>query len=106
MPLFTIPQIDAVAQSAYGSRRATKSAGAIFAEDRPPIDTNFDIFLSHSYTDAMLDLDRLLGIKAILEEFEYSVYVDWIIDSFLSRTDVSAETASVLRNRMDHSKCL
>lgn len=66
----------------------------------------FDVFLSHSYTDAKLNTKRLLSIKAFLEQFELQVYVDWIIDKNLEREEVSPKTARTLRKRMDHSKCL
>jgi hypothetical protein len=51
-------------------------------------------------------MDRLLGVKAFLEEFHLSVYVDWINDENLDRETVSEKTARILRNRMNHSKCL
>lgn len=62
----------------------------------------FDIFLSHSSEDAIL-------IKALRDELAdagYSVYVDWIDDPQLDRSQVSAATAAVLRERMRQCRSL
>lgn len=64
---------------------------------------DFDIFLSHSSADK----DAIRGLKEKLEkEFGFTVYVDWINDPQLGRSHVTSTTASVLQNRMQHSKCL
>ncbi len=66
-------------------------------------DTNYDIFLSHSFKDAEL----ILGIKKILEDdYGYSVYVDWIEDKHLERDQVTKYTAQVLKDRMNNAKSL
>ncbi len=64
--------------------------------------TGFDIFLSHS------NLDRKLveGIYIELTNKGFSVYVDWIIDPHLDRTNVTKETAEIIRNRMKSSRKL
>lgn len=62
----------------------------------------YDIFLSHSSKDAEI----ILGIKGILEDLGYSVYVDWVDDPQLDRGNVSKSTASKLRERMRASKSL
>ncbi|MEE4668081.1 toll-Interleukin receptor [Pseudomonas alliivorans] len=62
----------------------------------------FDIFLSHSFSDQAL----ILGIVLTLEDMGYKVYVDWIHDRHLNRDRVSSETARVLRQRMMASKSL
>ena len=41
-----------------------------------------------------------------MENFGYTVYVDWIDDKLLSRENVSKDTAKVLQKRMKQSKCL
>lgn len=64
--------------------------------------SQFDIFLSHSFLDAQ----EILGLKTILEELRYSVYIDWIEDAQLDRASVSSSTADVLRRRMKQSRCL
>ncbi len=62
----------------------------------------FDVFLSHSISDA----DLVLGIKNLLEERGLKVYVDWETDSQLDRSKVNPETADLLRRRMKQSKSL
>lgn len=62
----------------------------------------FDIFLSHSFTDA----DLVLGVKTLLEDSGKKVYVDWIEDSGLDRNRVTKETAEILRARMQQSLTL
>lgn len=63
----------------------------------------FDIFLSHKYEDR----DAVKGLAdQLIREFGYSVYIDWIVDPSLNRQNVNKKTAEVLRNRLEHSKCL
>jgi hypothetical protein len=62
----------------------------------------FDIFLSHSY----LDREEVEGIYLELTSKGYGVYVDWIVDPQLSRTNVTKETAEKIRNRMRMSRSL
>jgi hypothetical protein len=62
----------------------------------------YDIFLSHSFDDARI----VKIIKEMLEEHGYSVYVDWLEDGHLDRSEVSAGTALVLRNRMNRCSSL
>lgn len=61
----------------------------------------YDIFLSHSSKDKEL----IAGLKLILEDLGYSVYVDWN-DNALDPENVSPETAEVLRERMKQCKSL
>ncbi len=67
------------------------------AEDYP-----FDIFLSHSF----LDKKKVQGLYDILTGMGYSVYVDWINDPQLNRTNVTKKTAELVRKRMKASKSL
>lgn len=62
----------------------------------------YDIFLSHSYMDAQ----AILGLKMKIEEMGYSIYVDWIEDRQLDRTQVTKETAKVLKERMRNCRSL
>lgn len=64
--------------------------------------TEFDIFLSHSYKDKEI----IPYLKKELESMGYSVYVDWLNDKFLSRDEVTSDTAKVLQTRMKQSKSL
>jgi hypothetical protein len=67
-----------------------------------PMSTNFDIFISHSFKDA----EMIAGIKLLIEGTGLSVYVDWIEDAQLDRSQVTTETADVLRQRMGHCSFL
>ncbi|WP_421870140.1 toll/interleukin-1 receptor domain-containing protein [Marinoscillum sp.] len=62
----------------------------------------YDVFLSHSSKDASL----ILGVKYELEEKGFSVYVDWIDDSEIDRSKVTAENAAMLRDRMRNCNSL
>ena len=101
MALFTEQEIRARAQA---GTTIYKSAGMVLAErvkDQADLG-QFDIFLSHSFTDQQL----ILGIMMSLEDLGYKVYVDWVHDKDLSHDKVTPETAGVLRKRMSASKCL
>src|SRR5471032_1856330 len=86
----------ATAKQAY--RRYGKASFQILREEANATASyeKFDIFLSHASKDA----DLILGVKAILENLGYKVYVDWIEDSQLDRTRVTPDTADLLRVRM------
>lgn len=62
----------------------------------------YDVFLSHALKDAEL----ILGVKAMLEEQGLRVYVDWVEDAQLDRSQVSRSTADILRKRMRQSSSL
>jgi hypothetical protein len=62
----------------------------------------FDVFLSHSVRDAQV----ILGVRNLLTGQGLSVYVDWIDDPQLDRSQVSAATAARLRGRMRQSNTL
>lgn len=63
---------------------------------------SFDIFMCHSYSDKEL----ILGIKTTLEQFSFSVYVDWIDDYSMDRYNVTKENVLWIKERMKTSKCL
>lgn len=56
----------------------------------------YDVFLSHSVRDAVI----VLGLKKELEAERLTVYVDWLEDPDLDRSDVTPVTAQKLRARM------
>lgn len=56
----------------------------------------FDLFLSHSY----LDKELVYSLIELFNESGYSVYVDWVMDTKLDRSKVNADTADLLRTRM------
>lgn len=82
------------------ARRVTtyKSAPTILNEAIRDFNSSktYDVFLCHSTKDA----EVVLGIKLILEDHGRSVYVDWIEDPNLDRTNVTPGTAETLRKRM------
>ncbi|MBN9616035.1 MAG: hypothetical protein BGO25_10280 [Acidobacteriales bacterium 59-55] len=84
--------------------RLQKSASGILKQESRSLDAakTFDVFLSHSYQDA----EVILGVKAIMESLNLTVYVDWIDDSGLDRTKVTHKTAEILRRRMRAAGCL
>ena len=100
MPTFTASEIRtrAARVSMY------KSASQVLHEHvrQQTTTRTYDIFLSHAFSDAAL----ILGVKASLEDMGYSVYVDWVEDPSLDRSQVSKETAAVLRSRMSCCRCL
>lgn len=61
----------------------------------------YDIFLSHSSKD----MELIAGLKLILEDLGYKVYVDWNDDA-LNPNIVTPETAKILRERMKQCKSL
>jgi hypothetical protein len=107
--LFTIADIDAhVPWQLTTAGILKKSASAVLTEQREScsLDTNFDAFLSHSYQDAMIDLERMFGVQELLKQYGFSSYVDWVVDKQLEREDINDTTAETLRTRMDHCKFL
>jgi len=81
-----------------------KASAQILNESRSAVreSDTFDVFLSHSISDA----DLVLGIKNLLEERGLKVYVDWETDTQLDRSKVNPETADMLRRRMKQSTSL
>lgn len=57
----------------------------------------YDLFLSHSY----LDKELVYSLVNLFNDSGYSVYVDWMVDKQLDRTNVNAKTADLLRLRME-----
>jgi hypothetical protein len=66
------------------------------------VSKTYDIFLSHSYSDA----NDILKIKQIIEDMGFSTYVDWIEDRQLNRSNVNKSTAATIRYRMTRCKSL
>jgi hypothetical protein len=96
MAFITVDQAISAARSA-GIYESSVAKSEIRKSAQTPMGTEFGFFLSHSYEDARV----ISGVKKIVEaETGQSVYVDWIEDSQMSRTQVTAETADMLRKRM------
>jgi hypothetical protein len=83
---------------------ALKSASYILRKSAHSFSSTeeYDIFLSHSYRDAVL----ILGLKRLIENLGYTVYVDWIEDTELDRSMVTKATAEILKRRMQNCNCL
>lgn len=62
----------------------------------------YDVFISHSF----LDQDLILTLVSLFNDCGYSVYVDWINDSALDRSNVNKKTAKLVKERIAQSKCL
>lgn len=92
------------ALSRRDSRILRKSASGVLLEEArsAPANATYDAFLSHSYVDAL----EILALKADIELFGLTVYVDWVDDSQLSRDRVTPETAAVIRHRIRQCKSL
>ena len=65
----------------------------------------YDIFLSHSYADKEIIDELIFSLKRDYN-FNYTIYIDWIEDPTLDRTNVTKETASTLKQRMKNCKSL
>jgi hypothetical protein len=81
-----------------------KSAASVLAENvaRQTTDKTYDVFLSHASVDAEI----ILGVKGIIQDHGYTVYIDWIDDPDLDRKNVTPETADTLRHRMNVCRSL
>ncbi|PKN76057.1 MAG: toll-Interleukin receptor [Candidatus Cloacimonetes bacterium HGW-Cloacimonetes-2] len=98
MPLFKKSEINE-----YQVKKSILDAEQVLIKEAASFDEEgYDIFLSHSYRDAKM----ILKIKRIIEDMGFSIYVDWIDDPQLDRTNVKPDTADLIRNRIDSSRCL
>jgi len=103
MALFTEAALRSSARMQKSAATTTVARSVLLNESRASATTaTFDIFLSHSYLDAQI----ILGLKAQLEDLGHTVYVDWLVDTDLSRDKVDKGTAARLRTRMNASRCL
>ncbi|WP_010212550.1 toll/interleukin-1 receptor domain-containing protein [Pseudomonas sp. R81] len=100
MSFFTQDEARAAAKQAKGNR----SSKAVITESMESYKEadKFDVFLSHSSSDA----DLVIGIKELLEQRGKRVYVDWVDDPELDRSRVTKNTAARLRHRMLQSESL
>lgn len=100
MATFTESEIRGFAQSRAGYQTVTAKLNEEVSLQSAT--SSFDVFLSHSTKDAEI----VLGVKAVLVGQNKSVYVDWIEDRGLDRTNVTPSTAATLRRRMEQCKSL
>lgn len=101
MNTFTESQIRRRAKRTAGEHR---QATTVLKEEVASAKTSsiFDIFLSHSTSDAEI----ILGVKGVLEDYGKTVYVDWLDDPQLDRSSVTPATAEVIRERMRQCESL
>ena len=66
------------------------------------INTKFDIFISYNINDK----DIIRGVYNELTEMGFKVYVDFIIDPDLNRSNVTIDTAKKIRARLENSRSL
>lgn len=101
MTTFTESRIRQRAQRKTGIYR---DARAILKEEvaSAKAKSRFDIFLSHSTSDAEI----ILGVKGVLEDHGKTVYVDWLEDPQLDRSHVTPANAEIIRGRMRQSRSL
>lgn len=99
MALLTVA--DAYAAAGRVTQQTRKNEAAIIEDFQKSasVKTTFDVFLSHSSTDRTF----IIGARQLLVEQGLSVYVDWIDDRQLDRSNVTTQTAAVLRKRMQQS---
>ena len=104
MALFTKAELIDISQNLVVTEPLTKSARTVLREEaaRAPRDANFDVFLSHSYLDAV----HIHALKRTMEYAGFTVYVDWIEDGAMNRNNVTRDTATWLRQRMDQCSAL
>lgn len=91
------------ARATRAARVLQKSVQSVLRESARSVDENFNIFLSHSSSEPEA---IILGVKLLLEDHGFSVYVDKYSDPFLSPDSVTQATAEILRRRMQASDSL
>ena len=86
------------------SEEGDKSSNQILSQSTEAfrVSTQYDIFLAHNYRDP----DMICGVKLLLEDMGYRVYVDWIEDYRLVGNFVSPETVLRLKKRMHNCRAL
>ena len=55
------------------------------------------MFISHSFSDKEL----VVGLRYLFAKAGYRVYVDWIDDSTLNRSNVTASKANVVKKELN-----
>jgi hypothetical protein len=104
MPLISVPEVVKLAEAEERQRSRTASAilKESIQEQRSRERDTYDIFLSHRYADRKV----IRGTQLFLQQYGHSVYIDWLVDTELDRTKVTKRNADILRQQMDHCRCL
>ena len=84
--------------SSYSETRILNESHNLFSSKR----TSYDLFLSHSYLDKKL----VLTLVDLFTKAGYYIYVDWIEDIHLDRSNVTASTAKFIKTRIKQCKGL
>ncbi|MNH75812.1 hypothetical protein D3C76_893680 [compost metagenome] len=100
MSFFTKAEARSAAKRAMKSRSLGEMKSESMESNKRA--SRFDVFLSHSISDAEL----VLGVKLLLEDMGKKVYVDWVDDPELDRSQVNKHTAQQLRGRMNQCDSL
>jgi hypothetical protein len=102
--LFTKAELTNIGRDLALREPLAKSARTILREEaaQAPVTATFEVFLSHSYLDAM----HIRALKRTMESLGFTVYVDWIEDRAMNRSSVTRDTAAWLRRRMDQCGAL
>lgn len=100
MPTFTESEIRTFAKNRAGYRIATEKLNEEVSLQSAT--ARYDVFLSHSTRDAEI----VLGVKEVLVRQGKTVYIDWVEDRGLDRTNVTPATAATLRRRMEQCSSL
>ncbi len=83
-------------EASLESQIESRSAEWATRETVRGVPTRFDVFLSHAYSDRPV----VIGVYQRLKSCGFSMYVDWIHDPQLNRSQVTPSTANLLRKRM------
>lgn len=98
-----LTEADVYERASRDTERLQKTARNVLLEAIAAPMASFDVFLSHS---AVEPAELLLGVKSILEDQGFKVYVDNYGDPHISPVSITPAMASVLRDRMRKSKTL
>lgn len=86
----------------YYRENLNESQRTFSSRARTDLNTVFDVFISYNINDK----DIVKGVYNKLTEMNFKVYVDFIVDSNLDRSNVTLETANIIRTRLENSKSL
>lgn len=82
----------------YSQKRVLNESYMQFSKSKE----NYDLFISHSYLDKKL----VLTLVDLFSKAGYFVYVDWIDDVQLDRSNVTEATAKFIKSRIKQCKGL
>lgn len=86
----------------YYRENLSESQRTFSTRARSDLNTTFDIFVSYNFNDKAI----IKGVYNELTEMGFKVYVDFIVDNDLDRSNVTLKTAQTIRRRLENSKSL